>query len=562
MAAEERLSSLLVLHRLHHFMAQRGAHAVWGEALPWLRAVAHADAVSLVYVYMTVVQKKEGPIPADVSDYLNAWEAQWLSPPVATDPSLPLRLDVPKEHQVPGGTRVVHLPLIVEGRALGALSFLYTQPREGERARSPEMLLLVRAVAHIAYVQEQLLTSQQRLDQVGFFYQIGQNLASSLDLNAVLRETIELTTVVLDAEAATLFLLDRETNELVFAIPTGEKGEVLREYRIPAGQGIAGWVVQTGQTALVNNVREDPRFLGAVDSQTGFVTRSVLCVPLQYQGQIIGALETLNKRSPQGFTEEDRQWLEMLATQAAIAVENARLYAQLQEERDRIVAAQETIRHRLAQGLHDGPAQDLARLLLDIDYLRRLWQKKPDEIPAVLDQMETLARQAHRSIRQFLFELRPVILETRGLVEAIRSYLEQWQADSALQCHLEVHDFPTDLDTKAAGAIFSIVQESFHNLRKHAQAREVWVRLGRQNGVLRVEVEDDGKGFDVDAVWRTYEERHSYGLWTMREQAELLDGTLTIQSPSPRLGKGTLVVLEVPYERVRRRPREERVQKG
>jgi len=80
----------------------------------------------------------------------------------------------------------------------------------------------------------------------------------------------------------------------------------------------------------------------------------------------------------------------------------------------------------------------------------------------------------------------------------------------------------------------------------------VWVRLPREDGTLRVEVEDDGVGFDVDAVWRTYEKRHSYGLWNMREQAELLDGSLTIESPSPRLGRGTRVVLTVPYGRVRR----------
>ena len=553
MSEREGLSNLALLSKLHHFFAQRGAHAVWGEALPWLRTLYAADAVSLVYAYLEVVQIKEGRLPPEAGAYLNEWESQWLSPPPKTTTHVRTTLDVPHDYRLPSGIRLVHIPLFVEGRPLGAVTFVYSRPEEAERARQPFVPMLVRTLAYLAYMQEQLLFSQRRLDQVAFFYQIGQNLAASLDLRSVLRDTIELTTVVLDAEAATLFLLDEEHQELIFAIPTGEKGEVLREYRIPVGEGIAGWVVQTGQSALVNDVQQDPRFLRQVDSTTGFTTRNVLCVPLQYQGRIIGALETLNKRAPGGFTEEDQQWLEMLATQAAIAIENARLYEQLREERDRIVAAQESIRHRLAQGLHDGPAQDLARLLLDIDYVRRLLGKDPEKVSQVLDEMETLARQAHRSIRQFLFELRPVILETRGLVAAVRSYLEQWQTAENLQCHLEVEDFPADLDAKAAGAIFTIIQESFNNLRKHARATEVWVRLSRRNGTLRIEVEDNGVGFDVDSIWRNYEERHSYGLWTMREQAELLDGSLSIESPSPRLGCGTRVVLEVPYERVRRR---------
>ncbi len=551
------LSNLALLNKLQHFLKQRGAQALWGEALPWLRTLCQADAVGLIYTHEGVFQTREGTVSPDVNRYLDEWVAQWLTPAAKPSADTLPPADMVQDHRTPDGARLVHIPLLVEGRALGGLMLVYTQPEKGEIARHPLVQMLVRTVAYLGYLQDQLLYSQRRLDQVGFFYQIGQNLASNLNLRQVLRETIELTVVVLDAEAATLFLLDEERQELVFAIPTGEKGDVLREYRIPVGQGIAGWVVQTGQSVIVNDVQQDPRFLRDVDSTTGFTTRNVLCVPLQYRGRIIGALETLNKRSPTGFTEEDRQWLEMLATQAAIAIENARLYEQLREERDRIVAAQEGVRHRLAQGLHDGPAQDLARLLLDIDYIRRLLEKDPSQVPQVLDEMEALARQAHRSIRQFLFELRPVILETRGLVAAVRSYLEQWQASEALRCHLDVRDFPADLDTRAAGAIFAIIQESFNNLRKHAQATEVWVRLERRDDMLRVEIEDNGVGFNVEEVWASYEDRHSYGLWTMREQAELLDGRLIIESPSPRLGRGTRVVLEVPYERVRRKREDE-----
>lgn len=545
------ISALAVATRFGHLAGTRGMRAFWSEVLPWLMSLCRADGVSLVYVGYRTLRPREGTLSPDVVAYLNEWERQWL-PAEQQDEKTLRPLTILQEHITRDGHRLVHFPLLVEERSLGCLTLVYARPEQGEYARHPSVQAIVRAVTNLAHIQDALQHSQERLEQVSLFYQIGQNLASSLDLDQVLRDTIELTTVILDAEAATLFLLDRERNELVFAIPTGEKEEILREFRIPVGQGIAGWVVQNGQSVLVNDVRSDPRFLRQVDSQTGFTTRNVLCVPLQYQGRITGALETINKRSGRGFTSEDLQWLTTLATQAAIAIENARLYESLRQERDRIIAVQEEVRHRLARALHDGPAQDLARLLLDIDYVRRLLEKKPETIPHVLDEMEQIARRANRAVRQFLFELRPIILETRGLVAALQSYVEQWQASEGIACHMDVQDFPEDLDTKAAGTMFSVVQEAFNNLRKHARATRVWLRLFRTDGTLQVEVEDDGVGFDVDKVLASYDERNSLGLINMREQAELLDGDLQIISPSPRLGRGTLVRLIVPYERVRR----------
>ena len=546
------ISALAIATKFGHLATTRGMRAFWAEVIPWLMTLCHADGASLVYVGHRTLRPREGTLSPQVTAYLNEWEAQWLPQPEGQGERV-TPLAVIQEKSTQDGHRLVHFPLQMEERSLGCLTLVYAQVERGEYARHPTVQAVVSAITHLAYMQDVLQHSQERLEQVSMFYQIGQNLASSLDLDRVLRETIELTTVILDAEAATLFLLDRERDELVFAIPTGEKEEILREYRIPVGQGIAGWVVQTGESVLVNDAQNDPRFLRQVDSQTGFTTRNVLCVPLQYRGRITGALETINKRSGNGFTQEDLQWLTTLATQAAIAIENARLYEDLRQERDRIIAVQEDVRHRLARALHDGPAQDLARLLLDIDYVRRLLQKKPGDVLPVLDEMEAIARRANRAVRHFLFELRPVILETRGLVAALRSYVDQWQASEGITCHMEVHNFPTDIDTKAAGTMFTVVQEAFNNLRKHARAQEVWLRLSRSNGTLIVEVEDDGVGFDVAQVIANYDERNSMGLLNMREQAELLDGELHIVSPSPRLGRGTLVRLTIPYERVRQK---------
>ncbi len=545
-----QISSIVLTTGLNRLASLRGIRAYWAEAIAWVRQLASAEAVHLLYIGTRTVRLVEGDLSAPVAGYLEEWESRWFSDVSPSSDGLQ-GVPVANEYLTSDRKRLIQVPLVLEGGFRGVITFVFSS-NEGELVYHPTFQTLLRTLSSMAQLQDHLALSQERLDQVRLFYQIGQKLASSLDLQQVLREIIELTTVVLNAEAATLFLLDEERHELVFAIPTGEKGALLQEFRIPADQGVAGWVVATGQPALINDVRSDPRFLHEVDNETGFVTRNLLCVPLQYQGRIIGALETLNKHSPRGFTNEDLQWLTTLATHAAVAVENARLYESLRQERDRIIAVQEEVRHRLARALHDGPAQNLARALLDLDYARKLLEKKPEALPDVLSDVERLIRRTNREIRHFLFELRPVILETRGLVAALEYSLRQWREEDGLDCSLELEDVP-EVDPKAAGIIFNIVQEAFNNLRKHARARHVWVRLKAQGDHLRLEVEDDGVGFDVDRVLSNYEERNSLGLLNMREQAELLDGRLVFLSPSPRLQRGTLVRVDFPLDRVAKR---------
>ncbi len=545
-----QISSIVLTTGLNRLASLRGIRAYWAEAIAWVRQLVSAEAVHLLYIGTRTVRLVEGDLSAPVAGYLEEWESRWFSDVSPSSDGLQ-GVPVANEYLTSDRKRLIQVPLVLEGGFRGVITFVFSS-NEGELVYHPTFQTLLRTLSSMAQLQDHLALSQERLDQVRLFYQIGQKLASSLDLQQVLREIIELTTVVLNAEAATLFLLDEERHELVFAIPTGEKGALLQEFRIPADQGVAGWVVATGQPALINDVRSDPRFLHEVDNETGFVTRNLLCVPLQYQGRIIGALETLNKHSPRGFTNEDLQWLTTLATHAAVAVENARLYESLRQERDRIIAVQEEVRHRLARALHDGPAQNLARALLDLDYARKLLEKKPEALPDVLSDVERLIRRTNREIRHFLFELRPVILETRGLVAALEYSLRQWREEDGLDCSLELEDVP-EVDSKAAGIIFNIVQEAFNNLRKHARARHVWVRLKVQGDHLRLEVEDDGVGFDVDRVLSNYEERNSLGPLNMPEQAYLLDGRLVFLSPSPRLQRGTLVRVDFPLDRVAKR---------
>jgi HD-GYP domain-containing protein (c-di-GMP phosphodiesterase class II) len=131
---------------------------------------------------------------------------------------------------------------------------------------------------------------------------------------------------ITDAQASSLLMVDRENRELVFEAATGEKSDELIKSRIPLGEGIAGWAALQGEPLLVPDVSKDPRFYKKVDEATGFVTRSILCVPLKSRDKVIGVVEVLNKRGGLSFTKRDVQLLTALARQAASAIENYRLY--------------------------------------------------------------------------------------------------------------------------------------------------------------------------------------------------------------------------------------------
>jgi GAF domain-containing protein len=180
---------------------------------------------------------------------------------------------------------------------------------------------------HGAAVLERELREERRAREA--LVQASVRLNSLLNLPELLHATMSSAEELLAAEASCLMLLDEEANELVFEVATGGPGEGLREKRMPADRGIAGWVVQNGQPSVVNAAADDPRFYEALDQASGFSTRSVLAVPLKSREQVIGVVEVINKKGGEGFSDRDVDLATGFAAQAAVAIENARLYRKL-----------------------------------------------------------------------------------------------------------------------------------------------------------------------------------------------------------------------------------------
>lgn len=371
---------------------------------------------------------------------------------------------------------------------------------------------------------------------------LGKVLNSVLDLSTLLNELMLLDRQLMQVEACSLMLYDPVNHELVFEVAQGEKGSVLRQHRLPADAGICGWVVTHGEPVIVNDVGGDPRFNSQVDEQTGFTTRSILAVPLWSQGKVIGVIEVLNKLTAPGFSQGDQQMLAALAAQAAAAIESARAYQSLKQERDRIISTEESMRRELTRELRAGPLEKLAAAEMNAEYAERLMLLSPERVRTELQKLRVMVRSTTDDVRNILFDMRPLVLETHGLVAALQSFvrqLEEREPAPQLEVDCLLGRLPADRERIA----FSVIREAVLNARNHAHPSHLRVRLTQDDGSLVAVVRDNGTGFDPDALLETRDRRTAFGLFQMRERAARIGGSVSIESAPEQ---GTTVTLRIP----------------
>ena len=173
--------------------------------------------------------------------------------------------------------------------------------------------------------------SEKKIKQFTTLSDLNALLNSSLDQEEVREMAMEAATKLMNCEVGSLLLLDNDSNELYFEVALGEKGEEVKRIRLNVGEGIGGWVAMHGKPLLIPDVSKDPRHFTKADEKSDFITRDILCVPLKIKDKIIGVLEAVNKLDGEVFDEKDLELFQLLANQVAIAIDNARLYEELQE---------------------------------------------------------------------------------------------------------------------------------------------------------------------------------------------------------------------------------------
>ncbi|MDP1545455.1 MAG: GAF domain-containing sensor histidine kinase [Anaerolineales bacterium] len=310
-----------------------------------------------------------------------------------------------------------------------------------------------------------------------------------------------------------------------------------------AAEGILKYALDEGEPLAIKDVGYDPE-LGRVIALRNCT--SGYCFPLRSGFNVYGVLLFAHPE-PDYFTVERVKLLDIIGRQAVIAIQNARLYQDLVEEKERMVEVHEEARKKLARDLHDGPTQSVAAMAMRLNITRRMMTKDVNAASDELVKLEELAYRTTKEIRHMLFTLRPLILESQGLAAAVQAMADKMMETFSQRVAVEIDERATEqLEMGKQGVIFYIIEEAVNNARKHAAAEVINVRLKQMDtGVLQLEISDNGVGFDVKAMSESYDKRasSSLGMVNLRERSELVNGLLQIES-NP--GKGTQVRVYIP----------------
>ncbi|MGD2050644.1 MAG: GAF domain-containing sensor histidine kinase, partial [Chloroflexota bacterium] len=289
--------------------------------------------------------------------------------------------------------------------------------------------------------------------------------------------------------------------------------------RLAIGESLAGMVVAQGEPLLLNDPENQIQaYYREPDLKT------LLSIPLWADESIIGALDVVNK--PGGFNEEDIRIMSLFADQAAIAIKNA----QLHERAEQLAVVEE--RQRLARGLHDSVTQVLYSVNLYAEAARMALSAGKAEIAAEnLQELRNMAREAMLDMRMLIFELHPPALEEEGLASALQTRLEAVETRSGIQTEFQVEG-DTRMPLAVEEELYHVAQEALNNAVKHARAEKVIVRLFTDCDHFCLEVQDDGRGFDLAAAGKS----GGLGLHSIEERVQRINGELAIDS---KLGEGT-----------------------
>ncbi|MBP3083332.1 GAF domain-containing sensor histidine kinase [Mycolicibacterium fortuitum] len=338
-------------------------------------------------------------------------------------------------------------------------------------------------------------------------------------------------------------VLDDSERALTLAGATPPFDAEIGKIRLPLGQGISGWVASHRQPVVISHDKEsDPRYK-PFESLRGRDFTSMVSVPMETgPGGLVGVLNvhTVDRRE---FTPRDIELLLVIGRLIAGALHQARLHRQLvARERahenfvEQVIEAQELERRRLAGDIHDGISQRLVTLSYRLDAAARAVE--PDAVAEQLAAARELVALTLQEARAAISGLRPPVLDDLGLSGGLASL-----ARSIPRIPIDVDLAETRVPDHIELALYRIAQECLQNVIKHAEADRARLTFSVDDGVARLEIVDDGKGFDTFEHPLGSDEMGGYGLLSMAERAEIVGGRLHIRS---RPGAGTTVTASIP----------------
>jgi signal transduction histidine kinase len=372
----------------------------------------------------------------------------------------------------------------------------------------------------------------QASDELAALDTATRGIAGVLDLDRVLQLITDRVRELAHAQYAALGIVDPDGGIERFITSGISRAERERLGAPPHGHGLLGVIVREAHPVRVHDIAHDPRRYGFPPNHPPMHT--LLGVPIGAKGRSIGRLYLTNKLPSGDFTEDDERLVEMFALHAGIAIENARLHEQVQ----RLAIVEE--RERIGRDLHDGIIQSIYAVGLSLEDVPDLMTDEPEVAKARVERAIDSLDQSIRDIRNFIFGLRPELLEQAGLVGGLAALADEFRVNSMVDVDLDTaavdeSAFPSEVVFQ----LLSIAREALSNIARHSRATQGRVHIETRGDVVELIISDNGVGFDQS---KPRSAGHQ-GLVNMSARAASIGGHLKVQSES---GVGTRIIVSAP----------------
>jgi signal transduction histidine kinase len=380
-------------------------------------------------------------------------------------------------------------------------------------------------------------------------------MGNIINLNELADEMLPTIVKALRTPQAKLLFEDISSGDFItqFAYPK-VKAKSKDEPRFNLDNPIVTWLEKATSPLNLKLIDSIPQFKGLWQTEREKLVASnlELLYPIKSRGKLIGILALGKKQSKALYSQEDIELVMSLASQAGIMIENARMLDSLKKQQlqmEQLLAqaihAQEEERQRISGDLHDGVAQWLAGASYRAQTVDALLAGNgSDEARGELATMESIIDKSLKELRRVLTGLRPPALDELGLSHALRQSLEDLKTDG-MDCRFNEVGTPVRLPSSMEIAVYRVVQETLTNIRKHANATKVNLRLQFQPDKLLVEVRDNGRGFDLSQTLDSAISVGHMGLLGMKQRVETLGGDIRIKTSE---GAGTALILSFPIQ--------------
>ena len=393
--------------------------------------------------------------------------------------------------------------------------------------------------------------TERRYHELLALSRVSAALSGLWDLDAILRVALDNVLNIMDGTIGGILLVDEETQTLSYRVHQGLNTRYIEEVHLNLGEGIAGRVAQSGKSVLLEDISADPRVVYS-DLVSAEGLKAFISVPLQAKDKVLGVIN-IASHIPRRFTTNDMHLLHSIGDQLGVAIEQARLYERLRKARERYrklvqqtIVAQEEERRRIARELHDETSQALSGLTLQLQALVDMAEmsgNQDTEFINRLKQVQSLAVQVHNEISRLIANLRPALLDTLGLVPAIRQYAEASLHPLSIDVSVESKGLDRRLPPEVETELFRVAQGIVGNIAQHSRAKNATIVLELVGDEFSLRISDDGVGFDVSKLTDVEDSGRGRGVFTMRERVGLFGGTSSIESQP---GQGTTYLAKVP----------------